>query len=352
MLILEWFGLCMKGVMGPIGAKWCRSGAAKAALSGLVVLTSGLVCGAASLTRDEVWRGLFARPEPGVAVPGLDAAARERARLGATLFRDTRLSGAGTRSCASCHEADKGFSNGSPRGVARDGAPLSRNVPALYDLAWGRSFMWDGRAESLEAQARLPILAPDEMAGDFDEITRRLSADPQAVSQFATAFTDGEISQERIVAALAAFVRTIVSPQTPFDRWVNGDDEALGALEKEGFAIFVGEGGCVACHGGWRFTDDGFHDIGLDTSDAGRASTTQAAAGARIFKTPSLRELKRTAPYMHDGSIRDLDGVVDHYAGGFLTRSSLDAGLRRDLKLDDRQRKALAAFLASLSSVP
>lgn len=345
MIVLKGVGLCMTSMKH-------RGWVAFGALSALALVVGGLAHAGAGRTRDDVWRELFARPDGSAGVPGLGQGNAERARLGAELFGDSRLSGDGTRSCASCHDAGKGFSNGAPRGLARDGTPLSRNVPALYDLAWGKAFMWDGRADTLEAQVRLPILAPDEMAGDFEQIARRLQADPDKVRGFEQAFGDRSIDEERIAAALAAFVRTLVSPETAFDRWVKGDDGALGPLEKEGFAIFVGEGGCVACHGGWRFTDDAFHDIGLDTDDQGRASAQEAGAGARIFKTPALRELTKSAPYMHDGSIADLGGVVAHYTGNLERRSTLDASIRRDLDLDDHQKKALVAFLTSLSSLP
>lgn len=297
-------------------------------------------------TRDALWRMIFARPVPDK--PNIDPA---RAALGHDLFRDTRLSGGSDRACASCHDPAKGFSNGQPRGAGRDGRPLARNVLSLFNSAWGKSFYWDGRAPTLEAQARFPILAENEMAGDFGAIVARLSADGEMASRFASAFPEPKvIGEDTILAALADYERTIVSRPSRFDRWVEGDDAALSTEEKRGFDIFVGRGGCVACHGGWRFTDDGFHDIGLKSDDPGRGGVAGGVPGSRQFKTPSLRELVATAPYMHDGSLATLADVVDHYSGGFERRPTLAANIRRDLNLDAKEKSALVAFLKTLSA--
>lgn len=148
--------------------------------------------------------------------------------------------------------------------------------------------------------------------------------------------------------ALAAYEASLVSPPTRFDRWVEGDDAALDATEKDGFAIFVGKGGCVSCHGGWRFTDDQFHDIGLLTDDPGRAGIATGNGGIAAFKTPGLRLVSKTGPYMHDGSKATLADVVQHYAGGLTVRPSLAPNVVRDLRLDARERAVLIAFLRTL----
>jgi cytochrome c peroxidase len=301
-------------------------------------------------SREDVWRSIFARPAALEPASG-PAAQIERQALGFDLFRDPRLSGHGARSCASCHVPALGFSNGLPRGVGLDGAPLRRNVPSLFNLAWARTFYWDGRAPTLEAQARVPILEPNEMGGDFATILGRLRADAALKGRFAKAFPDREaITEESILEAIAAYERTIVSDETRFDRWVAGEDAALDELERKGFDIFVGKGGCVACHGGWRFTDDAFHDIGLKSEDPGRAGLPGGTPGLKQFKTPSLRELRQSAPYMHDGSMANLIDVVQHYSGGLQVRPSLAANIRRDLRLDRSEKDALVAFLLTLSS--
>ena len=295
--------------------------------------------------RDALWRMIFARPASALhANANPDAIA-----LGYDLFRDTRLSGNGRRSCATCHDPARAFSNGAKKGPGLDGHPLKRNVPSLYNVAWGKVFYWDGRAPTLEAQARFPILAANEMAGEFTAIFERLGADSRMTKRFAGAFPQSpQISETSILAALAAYERTLISPQTRFDSWVNGDDSALTEQQYAGFAIFVGKGGCVACHGGWRFTDDAFHDIGLASDDPGRGAVPGGFPGLAEFKTPSLRGVKSTPPYMHDGSLATLPAVADHYSGAFVRRPSLAANIRRDLSLTETEKQALVAFLRSL----
>jgi cytochrome c peroxidase len=306
--------------------------------------------GAPQPSRDAVWRTIFARPgEP--PSPPSNSASPEKIALGHDLFRDPRLSGDGARSCASCHDPAKGYTDGRPKGQGLGGVGLSRNVPAIFNLAWAKQFFWDGRAPSLEEQARFPLLAPNELAGDFALIVSRLDRDAAIKERFARAFPGhSEVSEMAILEAIAAYERTLVSPMTRFDRWVAGDDTALTETESEGFDLFVGKAGCVACHGGWRFTDDAFHDIGLPGSDPGRGAVEGGVPGLAQFKTPSLREAAHTAPYMHDGSLATLRDVIAHYTGGLVKRPSLDANIVRELTLTENEKKALIAFLGTLST--
>lgn len=281
-------------------------------------------------------------------MPGSAEAAR--IALGQDLFHDTRLSGDGTRACASCHQPVLGFSDGRARGLGRDGGALQRNTPSLFNVKWGQRFFWDGRAASLEEQARGPLLAANEMAGDFVVMAARLAADPGMPRRFAEAFPAApEISETNILASLAAYERTLDAPKSRFDDWVGGNDGALSAEEKTGFGLFVGRAGCVSCHGGWRFTDDIFHDIGLAGADPGRGAIAGGVPGIAQFKTPSLRELLKTAPYMHDGSLATLEAVVSHYNKDRIERATLDANIVRDMGLSAEERAALVAFLRSLS---
>ncbi len=297
------------------------------------------------VTREAVWRAIFARPAESPAAPD-DAA---KVALGRDLFRDVRLSGSGRASCASCHDPARAFTDGRKTAVGPAGAMLTRNTPALYNLAWATSFFWDGRAPSLAEQAKVPILAPAELAGDLSSIAQDLSRDEEMSTRFAVAFPAApRITEVEILDALAAYERSLVSPQTRFDRWVEGDVEALTAQELEGFDIFVGKGGCVSCHGGWRLTDDAFHDIGLPGTDLGRGALVPG--GLPEFKTPSLREAAHTAPYMHDGSLATLEDVVRHYTGGLVMRQSLAPTVVRDLKLTNEEKADLVAFLKTLSS--
>lgn len=300
-----------------------------------------------SVSRAAVWRAIFARPGK---APEVDEA---KAALGYDLFRDRRLSASGRASCASCHHPDRAFTDGLRTGVGPSGAVLKRNVPALYDLAWATSFFWDGRAPSLTRQARVPIEAPDELAGNLGSIAESFEKDPAMRQRFAAIYrTAPAVTDEAILDAIAAYERTLVSPMTPFDRWVAGDDGALGSAEQRGFDIFVGKGGCVSCHGGWRLTDDAFHDVGVKSADPGRGALSPPGRppGLPEFKTPSLREVARTAPYMHDGSLATLEDVVAHYAGGIEKRPSLAPTLVKDLTLTEGEKADLVAFLRALSS--
>lgn len=326
-----------------------RAGLAFAAA--LLLLGGAARGGGASETpsRDSAWRAIFARPEAEPA-PASGSPAAARIELGALLFNDTRLSGDGNRACASCHQPALGFTDGRARALGRDGQSLRRNAPSLYNVRWGEHFFWDGRAGSLEEQARGPLLAADEMAGDVNVMVERLGSDPATVARFAAAFPEtSAISEATIVAAIAAFERTITSPKSRFDSWVEGDDGALSETEKKGMGLFVGRAGCVSCHGGWRFTDDLFHDTGLAGDDPGHGAIPGGKPGLPQFKTPSLRELGSTAPYMHDGSLATLEAVVDHYNKGRLERPSLDINIVRDMRLLDEEKAALVAFMKSLS---
>jgi len=297
--------------------------------------------------RAAVWRAIFARP-PSAPPPPAEAA---RIALGRDLFSDSRLSGDGRASCASCHDPRRAFTDGRETAVGPRGAVLPRNAPALYNLAWAPAFFWDGRAASLTEQAKVPILARDELAGDFATITGSLSKDAGMRARFTAAFPDANgLTEAQVLDALAAYERSLVSPGTRFDRWVEGDDAALSEEEQHGFDIFVGKGGCVSCHGGWRFTDDAFHDVGMPGSDLGRGALANGGTGLPEFKTPSLREVSRTAPYMHDGSLATLAAVIDHYAGGLVVRPSLAPTLVKDLALTPAEKAALIAFLQTISS--
>jgi cytochrome c peroxidase len=300
-----------------------------------------------------VWRQMFKRPDAPSPSPLENPTTPEKVALGARLFADARLSGAGERACVSCHRPERAFTDGRRRALALSGAPLQRNTPSLWNLAWGKHFFWDGRAPSLETQVGMPIAEPREMGGDWPTILRGLEGDDAVVQQFRTAFPEEPaVSPDAILKALAAYVRSLVSPPTRFDAWIDGDPQALRPAEVRGFGLFVGKAGCVLCHVGWRFTDDRFHDIGLPSPDDGRGAVLGGTPGLRAFKTPGLRELAHTAPYMHDGSLATLPAVVKHYTGGFVARPSLATHINRKLRLSAQEKADLVAFLRTLSNEP
>lgn len=296
-----------------------------------------------------VWRQLFKRPQAPPAPPD-NPLTPEKIALGARLFADKRLSGAGGHACSGCHEPSRSFTDGHRQARALTGAPLRRNTPALWNLAWSKQFFWDGRAPSLEAQVRMPIEAADEMGGTWPVIVQRLGTDADLTAQFRAAFPDDPaISEDTVVKALASYVRSLVSPPTRFDAWIEGNTAALDASEMRGFELFTGKAGCMLCHFGWRFTDDRFHDIGLKGKDPGRAAIPEGTPGRMAFKTPSLRDVAHTAPYMHDGSLPTLTALLKHYSDGFVSRPTLAPHMNRKLRLTFQEKADLVAFLRTLS---
>jgi cytochrome c peroxidase len=273
-----------------------------------------------------------------------------KAALGRTLFFDPRLSGPGTKACASCHNPGFAWKDGLPRGVGQDARALARATPTILDLAWGDLMMWDGRMDGLEEQSTGPITSDAEMSLPMPQLVGRLSALPGYRRMFAAAYGDDAVDPARIARAIATFERTVVSGKAPFDRWVEGEEAAISEPAKRGFALFNGKANCASCHSGWRFTDDGFHDIGLPSEDPGRgAQVPEEPSLMHAFKTPTLRNIDQRAPYMHDGSVASLPAVVRHYDNGFVRRASLSAEMR-PLRLDDAEIADLVAFLHTLTS--
>jgi cytochrome c peroxidase len=292
----------------------------------------------------------FRRPGA-IPFPASNPFSEAKRALGETLFHDTRLSADGAFACATCHDIGKGLSDGRATAVGVPGRALARHTPKLWNLAWAGPVFWDGRARSLEEQVAGPIIAPDEMAQPIAPLVAHLAADPAYARAFAQAFPDNpRASEENLKKAIATFERTLVSPQTRFDRWIAGDDGALSRQEVDGFRLFAGKAGCANCHAGWAFTDYAFHDIGLESEDRGRGAVLRLPVVEHAFKTPSLRETGRSAPYMHDGSLGTLADVVRHYAGGIVQRPTLSPDLRRSLTLSEGERAALVAFLGTLTS--
>ena len=295
-----------------------------------------------------LWQSIFARPAT-IPAPVANPLTAARITLGERLFFDTRLSGNGQRNCATCHAPQKGYSDGKPTPLGLNGLPLKRNAPALWNLAWAPHFYWDGRQVTLEEQARVPIEHENEMGGDFAAISNILNRDAAMKTAFAAAFpATPQASERTILAAIASYERALVSPATRFDRWIAGAANTLTMQEYRGFQLFTGRAGCLSCHGGWRFTDDKFHDIGLATTDAGRSAIDGGARQALRFKTPGLRTVQLTAPYMHNGSVKSLQDVLSHYAGGFVRRPSLAPSLIKNLQLSTQERTELVAFLQTL----
>jgi cytochrome c peroxidase len=296
-------------------------------------------------------KAAFRRPAA-VPFPADNPYSEKKRTLGEALFHDTRLSIDGSRSCASCHDRAKGFADGKAQGEGVPGRPLKRHTPTLWNLASAGPVFWDGRARSLEEQVAGPIESPDEMAQPMASVIERLMADPAMRRAFAEVFPQApKVDAGNLAKAIATFERTLVSPATSFDRWIAGEPAALSEREVAGFRLFAGKAGCAKCHSGFAFTDHAFHDIGLPGDDRGRGAVLRLPAAEHAFKTPGLREIGRSAPYMHDGSLATLDDVLRHYQSGVVERPTLSKDLTRPLVLSDTERADLIAFLGTLTSV-
>lgn len=275
----------------------------------------------------------------------------ERDLLGRTLFFDPRLSGSNWISCGTCHNPGLGWSDGLAKGIGHGMKELGRRTPTILNLAWSEAFFWDGRAETLEKQALGPITSPGEMNLPTNKLLDKLISIPEYKALFHKAYREEPINENLIAKAIATFERNVVSGKAPFDRWLDGDNAAVSAEAKRGFIIFNTKANCANCHGGWRFTDDSFHDIGIPGEDRGRGELLKEIPSAQFaFKTPTLRNIDRRAPYMHDGSETTLEAIIDFYnVGGKAKRPSLSAEIK-PLNLTAAEKRELIAFLKTLTS--
>jgi len=269
-------------------------------------------------------------------VPEKNPLTQEKIELGRRLFQDRRLSRDRSIACSSCHEPERAFSDGRPVAIGINGQVGRRSAPALINRGYGRAFFWDGRAVTLEEQVLQPIQDPKEMNMTLAEVSARVGIPP------------GDISR-----ALASYVRSILSGNSRFDRFANGDRRALSPEQREGLRVFRGKGNCTSCHVGPNFTDERFHNTGIawrdgSLQDEGRSAVTGKLDDRGAFKTPTLREIARTAPYMHDGSLVSLEDVVEYYDRGGNANPALDSELR-PLKLTASEKRSLVAFLRALS---
>jgi cytochrome c peroxidase len=285
-----------------------------------------------------------------IATPDDNPATDAKIALGKQLFFDPRLSGDNTLSCGACHLPDEAFADGKATFSHSDGTKLTRNTPTTLNVALLPVLTWDGRAASLEEQALGPIQAKDEMNQDLDELERELQAVPGYARQFNEVF-DAPVRRDGIAKALAAFQRTLVTRRSPLDRYLSGDKQTLSPSARRGMELFTGDAGCIRCHNGPLLSDGKFYRLGVSFRDEGRAAVTSLREDRYKFRTPPLRDVARTAPYMHDGSITTLEGVIEFYFRGASTAPPDDLPL--DIEPLTGQSYSdivdLAAFLRALS---
>jgi cytochrome c peroxidase len=293
-----------------------------------------------------------AEPPPADAIAARTAA---RVELGKRLFFDPILSKDRTVSCASCHRPEHAFADNRRISPGVDGALGARNAPSVMNSSGRTSLFWDGRAETLEDLAIGPIENPLEMALPAAEALARVNADAEYRQQFQLAYA-GPATARTLGRALAAFQKTLDTANTPYDRYIRGDDAAVSESAKRGRLLFIGKGKCAECHSGEDFTSDRFRNIGLFDgkrfADRGRGAITGNTVEDGEFKVPSLRNVAVTAPYMHDGSFGTLREVIDYYddperiVPGAKGR---DATMSAPLKLTEGEKADLEAFLRALT---
>lgn len=293
------------------------------------------------------WAELSVMPRP----PLSDTGSRQQlAELGKLLFFDNRLSGSGKISCSSCHQPELSWTDGKPRSVGHEGQLNKRNSPSLQNVWIYKRLFWDGRSSSLEDQAFAPINSESEMHGDIRELPRLLRKISGYPPLFEAAFGDARINPDRIAEALAAFQRTIFSQPGRFDAFLNGDRKALTNKELRGLHLFRTKARCMNCHSGPFFTDNQFHNNGLAGEDVGLYHLTHRDEDLGKMKTPSLRDVMMTAPWMHNGAFSNISGILDHYASP--QKPAGTDSLLRELPLSEKDKSDLIAFLYAISSPP
>jgi cytochrome c peroxidase len=276
--------------------------------------------------------------------------------LGGDLFFERRISASGKTSCASCHYPELGWAVTDARSRNDSGKLTSRKSQPLIGLGYAGAAPvgWDGRSATLEAQAKASIATGSMSMRETDTpvnvevIVERIRAAPEYVARFKAALPGAPVNIDTIAQAIAAFERTIDPGFAPFDRWVAGDEGAISEPAKRGFGLFTGKANCFACHSGWRFTDDKFHDIGTTTTDQGRGREVKDEKLDYAFKTPTLRAAAVRPPYMHNASIASLGDVVRHYEKGGIDRPSRSP-MMRAIQLSDQERLDLVAFMETLT---
>jgi len=300
------------------------------------------------------------------ASPPIDDSSRspDQARLGKLLFFDARLSAGNGVSCASCHDPKRGWTDQLPVAVGAGGGRGRRNTPTLLNARFlgnrpdrtDEGVFWDGRAVTLEDQVHFPISAGKEMGASPAEAVRAIAAIPGYRPYFRSAFEDETVTMDRIARAIAAFERTLVSSDSPYDRYFLAvDTRALSSDAVQGLKLFFGDARCSICHDNERFSDMRFHNTGVGgeapAPDLGRYEVTKKDSDRGAFKTPSLRNLRYTAPYMHDGSFKTLEEIVEFYDRGGIPSKWTDPDLV-PLYLTQQQKRQLLAFLDTLNSDP
>jgi cytochrome c peroxidase len=295
---------------------------------------------------------------PKVQYPEENPYSAVKAELGRFLYFDNRLSHDSSVSCASCHAPEKAFTDGAAVSTGIGGQKGGRSAPTVINRAYSTLQFWDGRAASLEEQAKGPIANPIEMTAEKTAdaahagVVKRLRGVKGYAKLFEKTFGTKETTIDHVAQAIATFERTVLSGNAPYDRFQNGDKKAMNESQVRGMNIFFNKVACDSCHLGFNFTDGSYVNIGIGMDkpqpDLGRFIVTKREEETGAFKTPTLREIEHTGPYMHDGSLKTLEDVVEHYDKGGIKNPHLDQRMK-PLKLSKQDKADLVAFLKALS---
>ncbi len=269
--------------------------------------------------------------------------------LGKTLFFDTRLSGSGKISCATCHQPELSWTDGKPKSIGHGGAVNKRNAPTIQNSWFYERLFWDGRARDLQDQAFAPINSETEMHSDMPEVMMKLRRSNTYPALFKKAFGTEGIDPDRMTKAIATFEATVVSAKSRFDLFLEGNQSAMSGREIRGLHLFRTKAGCMNCHHGPLLTDNLFHQTGFSGTDEGYYKVSHREEDRGRFKTPSLRDVLHTGPWMHDGQVSDLREIIENHGRG---PAGYKDPLLKPRCLSPREIKDLLAFLAAISSPP
>ena len=314
-----------------------------------------LLLSAALLASEDVSKWL--RPQT-IPQPEDNKLTKERIELGKLLFFDVRLSRDDSLSCATCHHPKRGWTDLKPvdKAVGFEGRTGPRNSPTLLNTAYQNRQFWDGRVKTLEAQALGPIEAEVEMNMPIEKLIPKLRNIQGYVKLFSVAYPNEKITKETLAKAIASFERTIVSGETPFDKYIKGDVNAISKDAKEGFELFKTKAHCMDCHDGFNFTDGSFHNIGLNAGELkgdklGRYNVKKRAAWYGVMKTPTLRDATKSYPYFHDGSVKTLKEATNQCANGGRHKNVKNMSTSmKDRKLTEEELSKITIFTKTLTS--
>ena len=311
----------------------------------MLISTAWLTVGAGDKFREPL--GL-----PPIEWPKANKYSAAKVELGKYLYFDKRISADGTISCATCHDPKYAYTDGAPVSTGIKGQKGGRSAPTVINRAFSLVQFWDGRAATLEEQAKGPMANPIEMGNTHEAVVSSVQKIAGYKPLFGKAFGSEEINLDRIAMAIATFERTILSGNAPYDRYKKGDKKAMTPEQVRGMSVFFDKAKCDRCHENSNFTLNAYSNLGVGSDkpdpDVGRYAITKDPRDWGVFKIPTLREIEHTAPYMHDGSLKTLEEVVEFYSKGGIPNKNLDSNVRK-LDLTEQDKKDLVAFLKALS---